>query len=71
MLNISKKTTPQAKENTTPVLFKKKFKKSSHKYPTNFSNNNFLIPYFKLKTSQLHFFACADRSDQNRALSVC
>ena len=37
----------KTKENTTPVL-----KKSNHKYPTNFSNNNLLIPYSKLKTSQ-------------------
>ena len=42
----------KTKENTTPVLFQKKFKKSKHKYPTNFSNNNLLIPYSKLKTSQ-------------------
>ena len=42
----------KTKENTTPVLFQKKFKKSKHKYPTNFSNNNLLIPYSKLKSSE-------------------
>ena len=36
------------KYQTVPNIFQKKFSKPTHKYPTNFSISNYIIPPFKL-----------------------
>ena len=37
---------------TAPSIFLTKFCKPSHRYPTNFSTHNFLVPTLKLKKSR-------------------
>ena len=40
------------KSQTAPEIFQNKFRKPTHKYPTNFSTSNYSIPPFKLSESQ-------------------
>ena len=51
-LNIYETLNFMFKANTdeTAIIFQKKIKKPHHKYPTNVSRNNLIIPHVKLKT---------------------
>ena len=40
------------KSQTAPKLFQNKFRKPTHKYPTNFSTSSYSIPPFKLSKSK-------------------
>ena len=40
------------KSQTAPKIFQNKFRKPTHKYPTNFSTSNYSIPPFKLSKSK-------------------
>ena len=40
------------KSQTTLKIFQNKFRKRTHKYPTNFSTSNYSIPTFKLSKSK-------------------
>ena len=40
------------KSQTAPKIFQNKFRKPTHKYPTNFSTSNNSIPPFKLSKSK-------------------
>ena len=40
------------KSQTAPKIFQKKFRKPTHKYPTNLSASNYIIPPFKLSKSK-------------------
>ena len=40
------------KSQTAPEIFRNKFRKPTHKYPTSFSTSNYSIPPFRLSTSK-------------------
>ena len=42
----------KTKNKTSPEIFHKIFKKSIHKYPTNFATNKLLVPQQKIKSSR-------------------
>ena len=42
----------QVKTSNAPYVFREKFKYPSHKYPTTFSKNNFLVPKLSLQKSR-------------------
>ena len=42
----------QIKYQTAPKIFQNKFRKPTHKYPTNISTSNYNIPPFKLSKSK-------------------
>ena len=47
------------KSQTAPKIFQNKFRKPTHKYPTNFSTSNYSIPPFKLSKSKYRIsFRC-------------